>query len=393
MSVYLALLIVFGLFAFGDFLGVYTKAKLSSVFVALGLFLVLFLVDAIPDDIITIARMKELSSISSMFLVFNMGSSINLVQMKREWKVVVMSMFAMFVAVGSVFAVSPFIGYEAAVVSIPIVNGGIVATQIMTAGALEQGFTMAAALGTIVFAVQKFVGTIPASRCGLSEAKILSAKYRESLANGVDLNKVVEGNAGGKPAKTPLWQKHEKYFTVYFCLGVTAFCIYIASLINGVTGVSGTIWSLLIGMIMNQLGFIPAKILDRAKVSGIFMVASFCSLIPSLANISIADLSALAFQTAMVFGAVLVGTFAVIYFLPTWKFVGSRNLAIGIAMSQLLGFPATLLITTEVATAVSETAGERDYIIDQLTPAFVISGFVSVTTISVLMAGVFVGLL
>ena len=59
-------------------------------------------------------------------------------------------------------------------------------------------------------------------------------------------------------------------------------------------------------------------------------------------------------------------------------------------MSQLLGFPATYLIVNEVATAVAETEGEKDYIVKKLTPAFVISGFVSVTTISILIAGVFV---
>ncbi len=98
----------------------------------------------------------------------------------------------------------------------------------------------------------------------------------------------------------------------------------------------------------------------------------------------------LSVQTVTVFAAVLAGTFLFMYILPLWKFVGSKNLAMGIAMSQLLGFPATYLIVNEVATAVAETEGEKDYIVKKLTPAFVISGFVSVTTISILIAGVFV---
>ena len=123
---------------------------------------------------------------------------------------------------------------------------------------------------------------------------------------------------------------------------------------------------------------------------GIWLVANFCSLIPSLGNISLGDLGGLAFQVAVVFAAVLIGTFALLYFLPLWKLVGSRNMAIGIAMSQLLGFPATYLIVNEVATAVSETPEEKEYVVRRLTPAFVVSGFVSVTVISVIIAGVFV---
>lgn len=391
MSMYLALFIVFGFFAIGDILGVATKAKLSSVFVALMLFLILFVTGVLPPDLIDLAGLTQLSKMATAFLVFNMGTSVNLSQMIREWKVVVMSIVAMGVAVLAVLCVSPLIGTQAAIVSIPIVNGGIVATQIMTEAALDRGFATAAALGTIVFAVQKFVGTIPASRFGLREARVLSQNYRESMAKGVDLLKESEASLDNpdKPKKVLWCDKHDKYFTTYVTLGVTAAALWVGSLMADVSGVSISIWALLLGMTLNQIGLVPAKILDKGKSSGIWMTACFCSLIPALAKISIGDLMELAFQTIVVFAAVLIGCFVILYFLPVWKFVGSRNLAMGIAMSQLLGFPATFLIVNEVATAVAETQGEKDYIINKLTPAFVVSGFVSVTTISILIAGVF----
>ena len=110
---------------------------------------------------------------------------------------------------------------------------------------------------------------------------------------------------------------------------------------------------------------------------------------PSLAKISVSQLLELALQTAIVFGAVLIGCYLFLYILPLWKFVGSRNKSMGIAMSQLLGFPATYLIVNEVATAVAETPDEKAYIVKELTPAFVVSGFVSVTSISIIIAGIF----
>ena len=116
---------------------------------------------------------------------------------------------------------------------------------------------------------------------------------------------------------------------------------------------------------------------------------TFCTLIPSLAKISVSQLLELALQTAIVFGAVLIGCYLFLYILPLWKFVGSRNKCMGIAMSQLLGFPATYLIVNEVATAVAETPDEKAYIVKELTPAFVVSGFVSVTSISIIIAGIF----
>nr|WP_312576532.1 hypothetical protein [Sedimentibacter sp.] len=392
---YLFLLITLGLFAIGDILGVATKAKLSSVFVALMLFLVGFLTGILPPDIIEQANLTGIGKMSTAFVVFNMGTSVNLAEMKKEWKVVVMSLLAMAVTMGSVLMISPFIGVQSALVSIPIVNGGIVATQIMTEAALTKGYAIAAALGTIVFAVQKFVGTIPASRCGLSEAKLLVENYRINKAKGINLmtEEVALDIAEGKTKKIPFYTKYDKYFTGYVTIAVVAMFAYIASLIGNITGISLSIWCLLLGMITNQLGLVPSKILDKGKASGLFMVATFCTLIPSLAKISITDLMALSVQTFAIFGAVLVGCYIVLYILPTWKFIGSRNLAIGIAMSQLLGFPATFLIVNEVATAVAETEDEKDYVVKKLTPAFVVSGFVSVTTVSILVAGIFAKLI
>lgn len=388
---YLFLLITLGLFAIGDILGIATKAKLSSVFVALMLFLVGFLTGILPTDIIDQANLTGLAKMSTAFVVFNMGTSVNLAEMKKEWKVVIMSLLAMAVTMVSVLIISPFIGMQAAIVSIPIVNGGIVATQMMTEAALTKGYAIAAALGTIVFAVQKFVGTIPASRCGLNEAKLLVEDYRLNMSKGIDLMyaETAMDAKEGKTKKVPLYSKYDKYFTGYVTLAVVAFFAYIASLIAKVTGISLSIWCLLLGMTVNQLGLVPPKILDKGKASGLFMVATFCTLIPSLAKISISDLMSLGIQTFAIFAAVLIGCYLVLYLLPTWKLVGSKNLAIGIAMSQLLGFPATFLIVNEVATAATKTEAERDYVVKKLTPAFVVSGFVSVTTVSILIAGIF----
>lgn len=410
MNMYTALLIVFGFFAIGDIMGVATKAKVSSVFVALMLFLICFVTGILPADLVDTAAMGQVSKLSSAFVVFNMGTSVNLGQMKKEWKVVVMSLIAMLVAIGSVLVVAPIMGRDNALVAIPIVNGGIVATQIMTEAALAKGATVAAALGTVVFAVQKFVGTIPASRCGLSEAHKLAAEYREAKSRGVDLlNEAAAGETAVEVKPQP-WKKYEKYFTAYTTLGITALAAFVANILGKISGelsamiskalhlnfsisISMTIWCLVLGMIVGQLGIVPPSILEKGKSSGFWMVATFCTLIPSLAKISIADLKTLAWQTILVFAAVLIGCFVLLYFLPLWKLVGSRNMAMGVAMSQLLGFPATYLIVNEVATAVAADNDEKEYIVKRLSPAFVVSGFVSVTTISVIVAGIFADIL
>lgn len=66
--------------------------------------------------------------------------------------------------------VIPFIGKEYAMAAAPVVNGGIVATTMVNA-CEGLGLDTAAALATFVYAVQKFVGTLPASNCGLAVAR------------------------------------------------------------------------------------------------------------------------------------------------------------------------------------------------------------------------------
>lgn len=394
------LFVCLALFAIGDILGVYTKAKVSSVFVALILFLVGFLTKIIPADIIDQAGLSQVAKWAAAYIVFHMGTMINWTQLKKEWRSVVLSVVAMGVAVISILIVMPIIGKQAVVVSIPIINGGIVATQIMTAAAMEKGIALAAALGTIIYAVQKFVGTPPASIFGLREANEIIRKYRMEKKAKEDMATTLEAEGGTededslnnkvKGKLTPFYEKYDKYFTNYTCLGVTAFFAWISKYLGSITPISYSIWALILGATIGFYGLVPPKILDKGKSSGFLSMALFASIIPSLAKIKLSDLGTLGMQTIVVFAAVLLGTYLFIYVLPLWKIVGSRNLAVGITMAQLLGFPATFLIANEIATAVAENEEEKEAVLNRIMPAYVVAGFASVTTISIIIAGIFV---
>lgn len=375
------------LFAIGDILGVFTKAKMSAVFVALFLFLIGFLSGVFPKDIIAQAGLSEIAKWSAPFLIFHMGTNINLKQLVKEWRTVLMSIIAMAVAMVGILLVIPIIGKASAVVSIPIINGGIVATQIMTDAASGKGMAMAAALGTILYAVQKFVGTPPASYFGLKEAKVILEDYRKQKAAGT-----WKGTAAQQESqkRKSFAEKHEKYYTTYTRLAIAAFFAFLSKTLGDITPINYSIWALFLGAFVNALGLIPNKVLNNA---GMLSMAVFASIIPSLANIQLADLGNLAFQLAVVVFAMFLAIIIFIYILPTWKLVGSRNLAVGIAMAQLLGFPATFLIANEIVTAVAETEEEKEVVLEVLLPAYVVAGLASVTSLSIIIAGIFVNFL
>ena len=94
------------------------------------------------------------------------------------------------------------------------------------------------------------------------------------------------------------------------------------------------------------------------------------------------------FATVVIFVLVMAFTFVVFFLTPAWKVVGSKKLSIGIAMCQMIGYPGTELIATEITNAVAETEEERDAVTAKIQTAYVISGFTSVTILSVVIAGV-----
>ncbi|KLU61989.1 hypothetical protein CEB3_c16880 [Peptococcaceae bacterium CEB3] len=389
---YLYLLICIAFFGIGDILAVRTKARLSSVFVALLAFLLAFLSKLLPANVINQAGLGQIASWSAVFIVFHMGTSINLRQLKKEWRTAVMAAISMAVVSLAIALVTPLIGKDAALVSIPVMSGGIVATQVMNHAALKAGLPLAAALASFLFVIHKFVGTPFASFFGLKEARDLLQDYRSKKASGLyDQNAELQSAATTEVVlETPLYIRlgWEKYYTDYVCLAVAALFSGLAEFLDKHTGINYSIWALFLGATVGYFGLVPENILTKGKSSGLLNMAIFASIIPSLALVKLNSLLGLSLQMLVVVAISTVALFIVCYFIPTWKVVGSRNLGFGIAWAQLLGFPATYLIANEIAIAVSENEDEKRVVMNKIMPAYVISGFVTVTTLSIVLAGI-----
>lgn len=303
-----------------------------------------------------------------------------------EWRTVVTAFIAMGIVMLAAFLMMPLIGYENTIVSVPIVTGGIVATQIMTTGAMEHGFEMAAALGTIVFAVQKFIGTPLASHYGLKEAREVIAHYRKTGEVPV-YDKALAKALNPAPS---FFDTHKKYYGAFTCLAITAFFSWIAWVIGRWTGLSGTIWALVLGALLGSTGYLPKNILKHANSGGLFNCAVFCAIIPSLAKIKPVDLLSLSYSITIIFVISVVAIILFFKYLPFWKILGSKNVAIGVGACQLIGFPATYLVVNEIMNAVAENEEERKIIEERLMAKYLVGGFVTVTSFSVIIAGIFV---
>lgn len=388
------------IFFVGDLVGALTKAKISSMFVIMMGFLVLFLTGVYPADIMTTAGFAGVASLGQYFLLFNMGTSVDLATLRREWRTVVGAIIGMAAAIVGCCVAIPIIGKDFALAAAPVVNGGIVATTTMVQACDEKGLAAAAALATFIYAVQKFVGTLPASNCGLSVANELVADLRAKHAADPNYSWYAEqkSSTGSASAKEPLWKGIKKYYTTFICLAIGAAAIVLAQTIakmlkpTPLSFINMSILCMVFGITARNTGLVPPNIMrDQAKANGFFSFLSLCTIIPSLAKIDVSMLPSIGFATVVIFVLVLVFTFITFMLTPAWKVVGSKKLAIGIAMCQMIGYPGTELIATEISNAVAQTEEERDAVTARIQTAYVISGFTSVTILSVVIAGILAG--
>lgn len=396
MSQYQAVFLILLIFFAGDLVGALTKAKISSMFVIMMGFLVLFMTGLYPGDIMTTSGFAAVASLGQYFLLFNMGTTVDIAQLKREWRTVVGAMIGMAAAILGCAVAIPIIGKDFALAAAPVVNGGIVATTTMVNACTEKGLPAAAGLATFIYAVQKFVGTLPASNCGLGVANKLVEELRSKHAADPNYSWYNEQTGeSGTAKKEPIWKGIKKYYTTFICLAIGATAIVIAEMVAKVfkgtplSFINMSILCMVLGIVARNTGLVPPSIMaTQAKANGFFSFLSLCTIIPSLAKIDISMIPTIGFATVVIFVLVMAFTFVIFFLTPAWKVVGSKKLSIGIAMCQMIGYPGTELIATEITNAVAETEEERDAVTAKIQTAYVISGFTSVTILSVVIAGV-----
>ena len=387
--------VVLVLFAIGDLIASKTKAKVSAVFVTLLLFLILFVTKAIPADIIEKAGMTAAASWSVPMIMFSMGTMLNVKQFIDEWRTVLTAWLGIVAVIVCVSLCIPLFGKSTVLTSIPVINGALPATTIMTQAALEKGLTLAAATATVVFAIQKFIGTPIASRAALQEANRLLVEYHEAKSKGIDLANVdtdkKEAENTGTKVKQAFCEKYDKYYSTNVCIFFIALFSYLGYELSEIIHVNYSIVCLVVGVIVTRIGIVPKDILEKGKIKGFINMVVFAAVIPSLAKVSLTDLISLFVPIVGMFAASIIGIFLMMKVLPGWKIIGSKPLAFGVGFCQMLGFPTTYLISNEVCNAVGETEEERAYLMSKIMPKLVVGGMACM--ISIVVAGLMVPML
>lgn len=392
LSVIAAFTIILIVLAAGEFVSTKTKAFVPSVFVSAVLFLIGFWT-FMPKDLIAKGSFAApLVPISMYLLLVHMGTLMNLKELLGQWRSVVISLGGvigiclMTMTIGKIL-----FGWQTVVVATPPLTGGVVASILMAKGAADKGLPALAVLATCMYVMQGFIGYPISALCLKKEAKRVLGVYK----NGGKDSKLAENQTASTtsaPRKKIIPPLPEQYQTPYVILMKLGFVGFLASKLGPITHINEFVICLILGVIFCEIGFLEEKALNKANAFGFLMTVLMGYI---FANLSQATPAMLKQILVPLFGIIILGVIGMyIIALILGKLLGfSKEMAFASTLTALYGFPADYILTHEAIKSVCETEDEREYVIGDMLPKMLVSGFTTVTIASVIIAGFFIKLL
>lgn len=107
--------------------------------------------------------MDKFGNIIAGILITSLGTTIDFEELKRQWKVVLVSLMGVLGAVAGFYVAGSLLGMkEMAIAGAPVFAGGSAATLIMTTALNERSMELAGTFCIVLYVMQKFIG-IPAA--------------------------------------------------------------------------------------------------------------------------------------------------------------------------------------------------------------------------------------
>lgn len=389
MTALYALAILICFYAFGDIVATKTKGLISGVFAICVIMLIGFWI-GLPQDITTTAGISTLGSAIVAPLVVGIGTTMNLQELKRQWKTVIVSFVGVLVGVAIIIIIGQFlIGWNAAVAGAPIFAGASVALMIMNQALTDLGLvdTLGVVIITI-FATQKFIGVPLASFCLQREAYafIKDQSRVEYYATLTD-----EENAEGQKSRPLSFFCRIDKPSINLAKLILVGCLsyFLAKLTNDT--IHYLVISLILGVVFTELGFLQKGSLGKTDSNFMITFLTIMTVFSSLSSVTPQSLlnSLIPVVIVLVLGSIGVVISGIIL---SKVFKMSAYLCIALGITCTFGFPTTVLISEEIS-QIGSTDLEKKALLNYLLPKMTLAGFITVTIGSVILAGLVVPLL
>ncbi len=396
MNPVLAFVVVMLVWTVSDFIAKKTKSLLSSLFVASIIFLIGFLTNIFPEDLLASSSLLGLAGVVVGFIIVHLGTVISLDDFKKQWKTFLIGV-ATVIGIGVLLLLAGLIfgsrisgsaadGYaqtlDFVVAGTGALSGGTISVLIIQEAALGVGLSNLAVFPVLVAALQGLIGFPVTSILLRREANRLKGEYRAG-----NLTPVADQEAAtvtASPSKLPAALQ-----TTPGTLFVVGCVVLLSLLVNNVTnGILNTfVVALIFGVALRAVGFFKPSVLSGIDAFGLMMLAIMILVFGPLATVKPSDVAALALPLllAFVFGILGIAGFSAL----VGKVLGySIPMSVSIGLTSLFGFPGTMILSQEAAKAAGETPEEVAAIENEILPKMIVAGFATVTITSVVVTSI-----
>ncbi|SMX72346.1 hypothetical protein BSP239C_00634 [Brevibacterium sp. 239c] len=387
--------------AVGEVLATITRARVPSLLISMGLYLAAVWCGVFSQDSVDQHTLVAVGNLLTGLLIMHLGTMMPLSTLKVQYKYVLVALSGMLGAVLLVVGVGSFIiGYHASVAGAGPVAGGFIATLISTNKLTEIGLENLVPIPALILALQQLIG-LPIAMLFLRRYAIKwIAQSRSQSAHVTALAGATTSSGGSAPTPlsspptepdveddgpSPLFPN--QMYSPAVILAILVAGTLAATWIGETTGISYTLWCLVIGFALRAFRILPARSLDKAGSFGFATTTVTLVVIVAVGTVTPQNLLQALLPTLviLVLGpiGIMIGGSATAKLLRL-----DRNLATPVALTALFGFPGDFIICKEVSEAVTCNKTERQALLNHIFPPLLIGGFTTVTTGSVVVASV-----
>lgn len=347
------------------------KGMLPAVLVSGIIMVALVWTGIVPKNIVELSGFSPIMSFCIMMIILDMGASTNFKELWANRNVValaalslVFQIIVLLAVVGAVF------GRNTAIAGLP---GGTSVAFIVQERARALGYDELVTLSVMLIAIQNMIGAPLV-------AVIVRREIRRLHENSLDAAVI---------ALRDEERKEEKKTSSYLAFFRLAAGAWLASRLEMLTGFSRFAFSLLIGILLSELGFLKKTDLTNTQSRGLLffvlmsmVLSGFCASEPDMFR-------------RMVLPLILILTcdVAAICFFCTVlarRFGFTRGMAIAVGMEVMVGFPLNMMLTQDIIDLATDDENEKARLMAGVGTKLVIAGFTSLTTLSVIFASILV---
>lgn len=269
--------------------------------------------------------------------------------------------------------------YKTVLVAVPPLVGGVVSSLIMSEAAQTAGLTSLSVLAILIYVMQGFAGYPLTSIMLKKEGKRMLEKYRSG--EWTPVHEQENGKAETDEDIPRLFRNiPEKYHTDFsriFRLAIVAWVAYYVSVwCAPFISISPFVLCLFFGVVASSLGFLEKQPLKKANSFGFAILGLMLFIFDGLKKATPEMLEELFLPMV---GIIVIGV--------------SKEMAFAVSLTALYGFPADYIITNEVIQSLTEDEKEKEALTSHMMPPMLVAGFITVTIVSVVLAGIFSSIL